>query len=494
MRIYIFALSALVLLLSFINSPLRAHAAPPEIASMRGVSLPSLEWACVQYNQIYDFPLTDTSKLLQKWKVNTVRLPLNQNCWLKEAKYRTGVNKVISHFSGAGFSIILDLHWNQPKGAKSKEQQVMADAVDSVAFWKSVATEHKDTKGVIAFELYNEPHSITWDCWKKGCATKEGWKTASMQSLVDAVRSTGAKQWLIVNGLHWANDVVGASQNVPFDPQNKIALGWHVYDEFNDPNKCVTTACFESKIKPLAQRYPIVITEFGSRLYCNPDHDDRVMKFAAANGIGLIAWGWYPADCGFPALIKDWKGTASSAGSRFCSFLKGTCTQPKAAVVVASTAPVPKTTVPTTPAKAVTPATSATKTTPGVSAAPTATKPATGCTVNLGQGILTMGRTMVCATGYTLTLTGASKENWGSRISSFKTSNVTVSAGYDYFAKATHEHGNEVWQANKAGNVGIKANDRLTSLNISPSANGSVTVYQDGNQKGTSLTFTIKKI
>jgi endoglucanase len=449
------------------------------LEDIRGVSLPSLEWACVQYDAVHDFPLVETAILLDKWNINTVRLPLNQECWLNNKKYQTEVKKVVSHFAEAKFSIIIDLHWNKPNKAKESKQQVMADKDRSPAFWRSVATAFKNESAVIAFELYNEPHTISWDCWKNGCQTEEGWKVAGMQELVTAVRSTGANQWVIINGLQWANDVPGTVANLPKDPKKKIAIGWHVYDEYDDPNKCTTTECFERVIAPIAKEYKIVITEFGSRLHCDPSHDERVMRFAEKNGIGLVAWAWYPADCGFPALIKDWGGTPTEAGKRYCAFLKGDCP-------TIATPPVQ----PTVPTPA-----------PIKPAAPGIILPATPngqpiCYVNFKDGVLGYNNNVSCTQGYALVVTGKSNETWNDRVSSWKVTGpwLAVSAWDYYTTSGRTEKGTEILLPNQKGNNGTSANDRTRLLLIRPDMTGSLTLYDDVNQGGASITFTLKKV
>jgi hypothetical protein len=97
-------------------------------------------------------------------------------------------------------AVILSLHaLDAPDGLYVPP---MADAAHSPAFWTSVATYFKGDHGVL-FDLYNEPHSITWACWRSGCtvATAAGsYRAAGMQSLVDAVRRT---QPLLLGGLEW---------------------------------------------------------------------------------------------------------------------------------------------------------------------------------------------------------------------------------------------------------------------------------------------------
>ena len=43
----------------------------------------------------------------------------------------------------------------------------MADAAHAPDFWRSVAARFRDDSGVV-FDLYNEPHDISWGCWRDG--------------------------------------------------------------------------------------------------------------------------------------------------------------------------------------------------------------------------------------------------------------------------------------------------------------------------------------
>lgn len=444
-----------------------------DLTEARGVSLPSFEWACVQYSQVYDFPLQETLSALQNWNLDTIRLPLNQSCWLDDENYRTKVDEVITVFGDAGFDVIIDLHWNAPTGASGHEQQVMADAERSLTFWKNVATKYKNNDHVVAYELYNEPHSISWNCWRNGCTTSEGWRTVGMQEMVNTVRAIDSETWVIVNGLDWANNVIGAIENRPYDPAGKMAFGWHVYDEFDDPNKCVTKECFEDKIAPLAEKHDIVLTEFGSRLFCNPNHDQMIMDFAAGNGIGLVAWAWYPADCGFPALIKDWSGTPTGAGAKWCAFLGGNCYGGAKLVEAPVSEPVP------VPTKQV-------QTTVNVN------KPL--CLVSFQHGVLNDKNTL-CTDGYSIQVSGAADQTWNNRISSWKTEgNWLAVAGWDYYTTSGRiEKGIELWTPNGAGDVAANVNDRVHYILIFPEETGSLTMYENINYDGPYLKISVSR-
>jgi hypothetical protein len=160
-----------------------------------GVDRSGTEYACVQGWDIFDGPSSATSiAAIRAWHVNAVRVPLNEDCWLgingvKEslagAAYRRAIKHYVKALNAAGLVAVLDLHWSAPGAEPATGQQVMADARHSVAFWSSVARTFRSNSSVL-FDLYNEPHDISWSCWRNGCTTASGWKTAGMQQLLDA--------------------------------------------------------------------------------------------------------------------------------------------------------------------------------------------------------------------------------------------------------------------------------------------------------------------
>src|SRR5438132_1371292 len=128
--------------------------------------------------------------------------------------------------------------------------------VNAPSFWTSVATFFKSDPAV-RFYLYIEPHDVTWACWLNGC-TSPGSQTAGMQSLVTAVRATGATQPIMLGGLAWSNDLSGWSANRPSDPANALVVSFHNYNF----NVCDPT-CWNTTVAPLAAQVPVVTGELG---------------------------------------------------------------------------------------------------------------------------------------------------------------------------------------------------------------------------------------
>lgn len=282
-----------------------------------GVNRSGTEYACIQGWGIFDGPNDATSvAAMAAWHINAVRIPLNEDCWLAingvnpayaGATYQSAVQSYVNLLHQYGLYAILDLHWNAPGTAAATGQQEMPDADHAPAFWTSVASFFKSDPAVL-FDLYNEPHDITWTCWLSGC-TSPGWQTAGMQSLVDGVRGTGATQPIMVGGLAWANDLSGWLANKPNDPANALVASFHNYN-FNlcDPS------CWNSTVAPLAAQVPVVTGELGEN-DCAHGYIDQYMAWADAHAISYLAWTWDTWDCSSgPALISSYDGTPTAFG------------------------------------------------------------------------------------------------------------------------------------------------------------------------------------
>jgi len=282
-----------------------------------GVNRSGTEYACIQGWGIFDGPHDARSvAAMASWHINAVRIPLNEDCWL-------GVNGVKPAFGGVSYQAaihsyvnllhrhrlyaILELHFNAPGRVPATGQQVMADADHSPDLWTSIASSFKSDRAVI-FDLYNEPHDISWSCWLSGCSSR-GWTTAGMQSLVDAVRATGATQPIMLGGLDWANDLSGWLANEPSDPAHALAASFHSYN-FNGCSR----VCWDSTVAPLAAEVPVVTGELGEN-DCAHGFIDQYMPWADSHGISYLGWTWDTWNCNTgPALISNYNGTPTSFG------------------------------------------------------------------------------------------------------------------------------------------------------------------------------------
>ena len=334
-----------------------------QTVQLLGVNRSGSEYACAQGWGLFDGP-TDAASVsaIASWKVNAVRIPLNEDCWLgingvnasySGATYQNAIAAYVKTLHNAGMAVVLDLHWNAPGTTLATSQQLMADADHAPAFWTSVATAFKADPGVI-FDLYNEPHDISWACWRDGCTTSGGWQAAGMQSLVNAVRSTGATQPIMLSGLNWAGDLSAWNTWVPNDPQRQLIADLHLYN-FSQYN---TQASWDQTVAPTAAVYPVVAGEIGET-DCAHGFIDSLMNWFDAKGVSYMGWTWDAAggwSCtNGPSLISDYSGTPTGFGVGFRDHLAAIAGSP-VSTTTSTTVPAPTTTVAPTTTTTVKPA------------------------------------------------------------------------------------------------------------------------------------------
>jgi len=288
-----------------------------------GVSVSGTEYACISRLGIFAAPTTGKAiDAMMSWRINTVRIPLNEDCWLgingaparySGARYQAAIHGYVTRLNHAGLHVILDLHWNAAGTTMATGQQQMADLSHSPAFWSSVARTFSADPGVV-FDLYNEPHDISWRCWRDGCMMPAGWPAAGMQSLVNAVRRTGARQPVIAAGLSSGNDLSQWLRYRPHDPADQLVAGLHMYNF----HACTTVDCWNRTVTPVTHAAPVVTTELGEG-DCSATFISRFMTWADATGVSYLGWSWNPVGCGAPALISSWSGapTPYGAGLRY---------------------------------------------------------------------------------------------------------------------------------------------------------------------------------
>jgi hypothetical protein len=177
-----------------------------------------------------------------------------------------------------------------------------------------VARTFRDDRGVL-FDLYSEPHDIEWECWELGCevTTEEGvtYPAAGMASLVKAVRSTGARQPILLSGINYAHNLTEWEAHLPTDPLNAEVASLHTYDFA----PCLETCRVE--LAGLATRHPVVTAELGED-DCKTTYIREYMDWADEHGISYLGWAWNAGHgwtCNHgPALISSYDGTPTRYG------------------------------------------------------------------------------------------------------------------------------------------------------------------------------------
>jgi endoglucanase len=290
---------------------------------LHGVNRSGTEYKCVQTgNAMFDGPSDDASvQAITNWpKVNSVRVPLNESCWL-------GINGAPDQLSGDHYKAaiknyvlllhkydlipILELHWVGPGTTLATRQQPMPDADHAPAFWADVATTFLDDDGVI-LEPYNEPfpegnkdNDAAWACWRDGCTVNQSvtsgspattYQAAGMQAIVDAIRGAGSTHVVLLGGIQYSNALTQWLAHKPNDPLGQLGAAWHLYNF----NACVSATCWDVAPAAVAAAVPLSATEIGED-DCMGIFITPLMQWLDAHGAGYLAWSWNAFGACMPA-------------------------------------------------------------------------------------------------------------------------------------------------------------------------------------------------
>jgi len=325
-----------------------------EPVRLRGVNAACLEWTSNGEGHI----LESVRVAIDDWHVNHIRLPMSQDRWFGKAPeqsdegkaYRALVDEVVKLCTSKGVYIMLDLHWSDVgEWGQNIGQHSMPDQ-NSLAFWKDLAPVYANHPAVI-YDLYNEPHDVTWDMWlnggevtdrpnRRGQAPKT-FMAVGMQPLLDAVRATGAKNLIVAGGLDWAYDFSGILEGRQLkDPDgNGVLYANHCY---NNKNQAVET--WIANVEKAAAKLPIIISEFGGA-YFKPGEEPprgrrgfggmrrndgdwlmRVLQAIEDHKWSFTAWDFHPS--AGPTLISGWDYTPTPGfGVYVKQVLEGTWTR-----------------------------------------------------------------------------------------------------------------------------------------------------------------------
>jgi hypothetical protein len=333
---------------------------------LRGVNRAVFESRCTYDDTGFnDGPVDQASVAAMKsWKINAVRVTLNDECWLgvnglpaggNAAGYRKAVLAYISLLRKNGMYVIPVVEVFGPDAQTATEIDYMPDKSHMPAFWRSLASALKNDVGIlfdpvteVAMAEWNDPHPDPpgqWDCWLRGCAidsvydNQPRFAAAGLQSLVSAIRSTGARQPIVLGGIDYNADLSQLLTHLPNDPAHQLVASGHIYDFVQGKD---VDDFFHSQLEPIAKKMPVILGELGER-YCDSGtgaYTKHVLSLVDAergkgNVMGVFEWAWNAVQgpdgwhCptgqygeGGPLLIRSYNGTPTVMGVVFRSWAR----------------------------------------------------------------------------------------------------------------------------------------------------------------------------
>jgi len=317
-----------------------------------GFNTSGTEYACIEGWCIFDLPGSQSTRVppavverMAEWRgANTVRVPLNEQCWLGlgvdpaygGSNYQRAIDNYVNLLEGYGFAVVLDLHRTAPADGRSTNQEQMPDRDHSLDFWRQVATAYKDDTSVI-FDLFNEPWPFdeadsarAWQCWRDGgcqLTSTNGagvYTAAGMNEIVATIRSTGAQNVLAIGGIHWAEVLDRWLEYRPTDPAKNLIASFHNYQH---NQYCRDEDCYDTVLARVAAQVPLYAGEVGPDVTVPPEgpcpsdavgetgFSKRILDWLDDHGAGYTPWTWNAWDDCY-SLVLDRKGTPTPRWGR----------------------------------------------------------------------------------------------------------------------------------------------------------------------------------
>lgn len=295
-----------------------------ETVRLRGVNVASLEWTSDGQGHV----LRTVAVALNEWHANTIRLPLSQDRWFGHGPeqtdggmaYRALVRQIVDYCRTNESYVILDLHWSDcNEWGRNIGQHSMPDT-NSLAFWRDFAPVFANDPAVL-YDLYNEPHDVSWDVWVNGglvtdkpnghlaAAPPKTFEAVGMQTLLEAVRTAGARNVVIAGGLDWAYDFSGILEGRQLTDHggNGIIYANHCYD-----NKHDSVDAWIAKMEAASAKLPVIVSEFGGSSGPSEQVPTDNWLLHVMHSLDSHHWSWIAWDLhtgAEPTLISDWNYT-----------------------------------------------------------------------------------------------------------------------------------------------------------------------------------------
>lgn len=272
-----------------------------------------------------------------EWKCNIIRIPVSQDRWFGFApeqqgydesgeKYREIIDSIVNALYERNKYMILDMHWNNMNEWGNNIGQHCMPDMNTLLFWKDAAQRYKNHPAVL-FNIYNEPHSVSWDIWKYGGEVTEKvtdrktkevkeykYFTPGTQKIADAIRAQGAQNVLIIGGLDWGFTLEELCNGYEITNGNGNGI---IYDSHVYPWKPLD---WDKYTAAAAEKYPIMIGEFGhygdeaqpregKQALKSEEWMKRLLNWIDEHQYHFTAWDFHPA--AGPCLIQSFNNEAT---------------------------------------------------------------------------------------------------------------------------------------------------------------------------------------
>lgn len=208
----------------------------------------------------------------------------------------------------AGLTVIISVQDEPQTGDPVKSTALPTDATQRV--WQTIAPVFGADLGVV-YEMFNEPHVGPQGIYPFPAPDWAPWAVA-MNTTIQTIRSAGATNVVVADGLEYAHVLTGAPQLT--DPLSQTAYAAHVFPTRTSQN----SEAWNVEFGNFAAQNPVIITEWVIGYYCDNNTPSSVVSFLQylhSEKIGLVATAWDWATPVFGSVRYDFPN------GKFSSFL-----------------------------------------------------------------------------------------------------------------------------------------------------------------------------
>ncbi len=251
-----------------------------------------------------------TFQEMKSWNMNVLRLPTSNWIYAKyPSQYLSALDSVVQQANDAGLYVVLDLHDDAKSGSPYGSNANLPKTED-VTYWQAIAAHYKNNP-MVMYDVANEPQYPDWNTWANGGATIGGAHVVSMQALVNAIRSQGAQQIIVIEP--------GSAGHQPGTTAE--SGGWATFpiaDVIKDPNVIYSIHMYsyigqdaqqqDARWGPILHRYPLFYGEWaflpnpsGGTAKCSSiPHDqasqvvENFLNYMASRNASWVAWSFLP--------------------------------------------------------------------------------------------------------------------------------------------------------------------------------------------------------
>ena len=240
---------------------------------------------------------------VKEFGATIVRLPVHPAAWRTRtpSKYLPLLDQAVDWCTELGMYVIIDWHSIGNLGMELfQNPEYNTTKQETYEFWRIIAIHFKGNNTVAFYELFNEPTldngqlgSMTWSEWKK-----------IVENIIHLVRAYDKEKIPLVAGLDWAYDLTP----LHIEPIDAEGIGY-VSHPYPNKRKRPFEPKWEEDFGFAADKYPIVVTEFGfaAGMYGitkNDEYGKEIIQYLENKGISWVCWIFDPEWT--PNLIESW--------------------------------------------------------------------------------------------------------------------------------------------------------------------------------------------